>query len=149
MAAGAALKAEGYASSKSLSAYLDKAASLWPQVAVLDVVDDAPPVVLRGTKIHVTATVALAGLAPEEVRVECFRGPPDQQGRDPLARAHRNGAPRRRAGGPARGAWKFAAVANGNPDRPDRLLDPGFAQASRAGRPLRPGTGPLGVDPRA
>ena len=107
-----ALKAEGYASSKSLSAYLDRAASLWPQVAVLDVVDDAPPVVLRGTKIHVTATVALAGLAPEEVRVECFRGPltskgeirsPERIEMEPLAAEP----------GPGAGAWKFAAVANG------------------------------------
>jgi starch phosphorylase len=112
MAAGAALKAEGYASSKSLSAYLDRAASLWPQVAVLDVTDDAPPVVLRGTKINVTATVALAGLAPEEVRVECFRGPltskgeirsPERIEMEPLAAEP----------GPGAGAWKFAAVANG------------------------------------
>ena len=80
MAEGVRLKAEGYASSRSLSAYLDRAKSLWPSVAVIEMHDDAPPVIARGTKIHVETTVNLAGLTPDEVRVECYRGPLTSKG---------------------------------------------------------------------
>jgi starch phosphorylase len=80
MAAGKQLAGEGYASSRALSAYLDKAAAFWPSVAVVEMHDDAPPVVARGTKIQVDATVNLAGLGADEVRVECYRGPLTNKG---------------------------------------------------------------------
>jgi len=80
MAEGIKIKAEGYVSSRSLSTYIDKVKSLWPSVAVIDMGDDAPPVVTRGTKINVNATVNLAGLGAGEVRVECYRGPLTSKG---------------------------------------------------------------------
>ncbi len=80
MAAGLALRKEDYASSRSLAAYLEKLKAAWPSVSVSDMGDDAPPVVLRGTKIKVRAKVNLAGLNPEEVLVECYRGPTTSKG---------------------------------------------------------------------
>jgi len=108
MAEGTRLKAEGYASSKSLSSYLERAKSLWPSLAVLEVKDDAPPVILRGTKIHVEATVNLAGLLPEEVRVECYRGPLTSKGE--IQSPERTEMSPVSNEGPV---WKFAAIANG------------------------------------
>ncbi len=108
MAEGIKLKAEGYASSRSLSAYLDRAGSLWNSVAVLEIRDDAPPVIVRGTKIHVEATVNLAGLSPEEVRVECYRGPLTSKGeiqspeRTEMTAASNEGS-----------VWKYGAAVNG------------------------------------
>ncbi len=80
MAEGLRLKAEKYESARSLSAYLDKAKVAWPSVWVGEVSDDAPPVVARGTIMQVRAKVNLAGLSPEEVRVECYRGPLTSKG---------------------------------------------------------------------
>ncbi len=80
MAEGERLKAEHYESSRSLAAYLQKAYSQWPQISVLQVSDNAEPVIARGTHITVSASVNLAGLAPEEVRVECYRGKLNSQG---------------------------------------------------------------------
>ncbi|MFA6366578.1 MAG: alpha-glucan family phosphorylase [Candidatus Hydrogenedentales bacterium] len=108
MAEGIKLKAEGYASSRSLSAYLDRAGSLWNSVTVLELRDDASPVIVRGTKIHVEATVNLAGLSPEEVRVECYRGPLTSKGeiqspeRTEMTAASNEGS-----------VWKFGATVNG------------------------------------
>jgi starch phosphorylase len=108
MAEGQRLSAEGYASSRSLSAYLERASSLWPQVAVLDMKDDAPPVVARGAKINVEARVNLAGLSPEEVSVECYRGPLSSKGeiegpeRIEMSAASSEGQ-----------VWTYQAVANG------------------------------------
>ncbi|MDP2791192.1 MAG: alpha-glucan family phosphorylase [Rectinemataceae bacterium] len=108
MAEGSRLKAEGYASSKTLLGYLDRARSLWPQVAITEVRDDAPPVIVRGTKIHIEATVNLAGLSPDEVRVECYRGPLTSKGeieqpeRTEMVPVSQEGT-----------MWKFSAIANG------------------------------------
>ena len=108
MAEGVRLKAEGYASSRSLSAYLDKAKSFWPSVAVIEVRDDASPVIARGTKINVEATVNLAGLSPEEVHVECYRGPLTSKGEiqspecTEMSPVSNEGA-----------AWKYTAIVNG------------------------------------
>jgi starch phosphorylase len=108
MAEGIRLKAEGYVSSRSLSAYLDRANSLWPSVAIIDVRDDAPPVIVRGTKIHVDATVNLAGLSPDEVRVECYRGPLTSKG-DIQSPERTEMSPVSNEGS----VWKYQAIANG------------------------------------
>jgi starch phosphorylase len=108
MAEGVRLKAEGYASSRSLSSYLDKAKSLWPSVAVVEMRDDAPPVIARGTKIRVETTVNLAGLSPEEVRVECYRGPLTSKGEIE--------SPERTEMSPVSNedsVWKYEGIANG------------------------------------
>ena len=140
MAEGVRLKAEGYASSRSLSAYLDKAKSFWPSVAVIEVRDDASPVIARGTKINVEATVNLAGLSPEEVHVECYRGPPHQQGRDSIARVHRNVARLERGR-----RLEVYGDRQRQTHRPDRLFDQDTSQAPGIGRSLRAGTRPLGI----
>jgi starch phosphorylase len=70
--------------------------------------DDAPPVIFRGTKIHVEATVNLAGLLPEEVRVECYRGPLTSKGE--IQSPERTEMSPVSSEGPV---WKFAAIANG------------------------------------
>jgi starch phosphorylase len=80
MAAGLALRKEHYASSRSLAAYLEKLYAAWPSVSVGDMGDDAPPVVSRDTKIKVWTKVNLGGLSPEEVLVECYRGPITSKG---------------------------------------------------------------------
>jgi len=108
MAEGAKIKSEGYVSSRSLSAYIDRAQSLWPSVAVIDMKDDAPPVVTRGTRINVEATVNLAGLGADEVRVECYRGPLTSKGevRSPecteMSPVSNEGS-----------VWKYQALVNG------------------------------------
>jgi starch phosphorylase len=80
MAAGLALRKDAYASSRSLAAYLEKLYRAWPSVSVNDMSDDAAPVVSRGTKIKVQAKVNLGDLSPEEVLVECYRGPTTSKG---------------------------------------------------------------------
>ncbi len=108
MAASQKLAQEGYASSRALSAYLDRAATLWPSVAVVQMHDDAPPVIARGTKIRVAATVNLAGLGADEVRVECYRGPLTNKGeinspeRTEMSPVSNEGA-----------LWKYEAVVDG------------------------------------
>ena len=108
MAEGVKIKSEGYVSSRSLSAYIDRARSLWPSVAVIDMRDDAPPVVTRGTRINVEATVNLAGLGADEVRVECYRGPLTSEGevRSPecteMSPVSNEGS-----------VWKYQALVNG------------------------------------
>ncbi|MCE5256222.1 MAG: alpha-glucan family phosphorylase, partial [Spirochaetaceae bacterium] len=74
------LKAENYVSSRSLAAYIEKARRAWGNIAVLDISDDMSPVIARGTKITVQATVNLADLSPDEVCVECYRGPLTSKG---------------------------------------------------------------------
>jgi len=108
MAESVRLNAEGYASSRSLSAYLDKAKSLWPSVAVVEMHDDAPPVIARGTKINVETTVNLAGLSPDEVRVECYRGPLSSEG-EILSPERTEMSPVSNEGS----VWKYQSVANG------------------------------------
>lgn len=108
MAEGLALKADDYAASRSLSAYIDKAKTVWPALAVLDIKDNAPPVIMRGTQIKVEATVNLAGLSPDEVRVECYRGPLTSKGE--IASAERI---EMQAVSNEGAIWNYAALTNG------------------------------------
>jgi starch phosphorylase len=108
MAAGERLRMEDYASAKAVAAYCEKVRAQWPSVAILDMSDDASPVVPRGTKIAVEAAVNLAGLKPEEVRVEVYRGLLTSQGdigdpeRTEMAPISNDGE-----------VWKYKAVVNG------------------------------------
>ncbi|HNX72872.1 MAG TPA: alpha-glucan family phosphorylase [Spirochaetales bacterium] len=102
------LKAENYASSKSLAAFIEKAKQAWARVAVLDINDDAPPVIDRGTRITVQAKVELAGLSPDEALVECYRGPVTSKGeivhpeRTEMAAVSNEGT-----------VWHYSVVVNG------------------------------------
>ena len=80
MAKGVVLNKDGCEACKSLAAYIDRIKSVWHGVRVVSMTDDASPVVARGTKIAVVAKVDLAGLTPEEVLVECYRGPLSNKG---------------------------------------------------------------------
>jgi starch phosphorylase len=80
MAKGVALEKDGCEACKSLAAYIEKAKAVWHGIRVVSITDDASPVVARGTKIGVVARVDLAGLSPEEVLVECYRGPLSNKG---------------------------------------------------------------------
>ncbi len=108
MATSAGLAAEGYAPSKALAAYLDRAASVWDRVAVLSMSDDAPPVITRGTKINIRAQVDLAGLDPAEALVECYRGPLSSKGE--IEQPERVVMEPLSSDG---GVWTYGAVANG------------------------------------
>jgi len=108
MAEGIGLETRNYEPSRSLAAYLGKARAAWASVAVIDMKDDAAPVVARGTKISVEATVNLAGLSPEEVLVECYRGPLTSKGE--IAAPERT---EMEALSPEGNIWKYRALVNG------------------------------------
>jgi starch phosphorylase len=67
--------AEGFVPADRVAGYLDKARRAWPGVLIRDLIADAKPVMERGDFVKVRAFVELAGLTPEEVRVECYHGP--------------------------------------------------------------------------
>ncbi len=69
------MTAAGFVPADRIASYLDKVRRAWPGVQVRDLVSDARPVMERGDFINVRALVDLGGLAPEEVRVECYHGP--------------------------------------------------------------------------
>ncbi len=69
------MTAAGFVSADRLASYLDKARRAWPGVQIRDLVADAKPVMERGDFVNVRALVDLAGLSPDEVRVECYHGP--------------------------------------------------------------------------
>lgn len=69
-----ALEADGYKASVSLAAYIDKVRRAWQGVRIVEFKDDGAPVVSRGTTITVSVLVDLAGLSPDDVAVECYKG---------------------------------------------------------------------------
>ncbi len=77
---------EDFRRCRELAAYRRKLASSWPQVRVESM--SAPPAALFtvGERLQATARVALAGLAPEEVRVELYYGPLSSTGEIDQAR---------------------------------------------------------------
>ncbi|MEJ5183912.1 MAG: alpha-glucan family phosphorylase [Rectinemataceae bacterium] len=68
------LEQSNYQPSMSLASYLERIERSWPGVRIVDFSDDAPSVIERGSRITVDALVDLAGLNPEDVAVECYRG---------------------------------------------------------------------------
>jgi starch phosphorylase len=74
------LAAADFAPAKALSGYLDRLRSVWARVAVLELRNDAKPVMRSGDTVTVTATVDSAGLAPDELNVELFHGTLSSQG---------------------------------------------------------------------
>lgn len=73
--AARAIKADGYAQGRELAHWVDRVKGAWPSVRIAHVesggVDTAPSV---GDAVSVRAYVELAGLSPEDVRVEAVTG---------------------------------------------------------------------------
>jgi starch phosphorylase len=82
-------------------------------VAILSVRDDAEPVIARGAKIKVEVTARLAGLSPDEVTVECYRGPLSSKGEIEFPERTVM-VPEMSERDQADGVWTFSAVVNGS-----------------------------------
>jgi starch phosphorylase len=69
-----------FAEAKRTAAYLKRVTAAWPNVAVQHLESNARPVMQRGDPVTVTACVRLAGLSPDDVRVELYHGGISNQG---------------------------------------------------------------------
>lgn len=71
--------ADSYAPARELADYCRRVRAAWPHVAVTDVDSTGlPDVPLLGSELTLTATVELAGLRPDEVRVQAMLGRVDE-----------------------------------------------------------------------
>jgi starch phosphorylase len=68
------LRADGFARARALAAWKDRVRKAWGGVQVLRLEGDGTVEPLGGQR-RVEAVVALAGLRPDDVRVECVHGP--------------------------------------------------------------------------
>lgn len=68
------LAREDFIPAGRLADYVDRLRASWPGVRIVDFSSDARHVMERGEKVLVRALVDLAGLSPDEVRVECYHG---------------------------------------------------------------------------
>jgi len=91
-------EADGYAEARALSAWSGRVRAVWPGVRVSSVESPGDHAVLRrGSELTVRADVHLAGLAPDDVRVEVVHGTPDadnelrQPARTPMRRVSGDG----------------------------------------------------------
>jgi len=74
------LQKSNYSEAKALSAYLEKLGSVWKNIRITSMDSTARPVMQRGDTLQVNALVQLAGLNPDEVRVELYHGAISNQG---------------------------------------------------------------------
>jgi glycogen phosphorylase len=77
---------EDFRRCRELAAYRRKLLSCWPQVRVEAVSVPPAAIFTVGERLAATARVALAGLSPEEVRVELYYGPISSTGEIDQAR---------------------------------------------------------------
>ncbi|XAL99993.1 alpha-glucan family phosphorylase [Phycisphaeraceae bacterium D3-23] len=75
-----ALMADGLEKSVARSAQKDKLRAAWPSVKFVSVNTQGDVPIQQGQPMHIEAAVALAGLAPEDVRVQALVGPLDDAG---------------------------------------------------------------------
>jgi starch phosphorylase len=80
------LGGEDFRRCRELAAYRRKLASSWPEVRVEAVSSPPAAIFTVGERLAATARVALAGLAPTEVRVELYYGPLSSTGEIDQAR---------------------------------------------------------------
>ena len=69
------LEGEDFRRCRELASYRRKLLASWPQVRVESVSSPPSAIYTVGERLAATARVALAGLSPEEVRVELYYGP--------------------------------------------------------------------------
>ncbi len=74
------LEKEGYASARSIAAYLARAKAAWPAVSVSELRTDARPVMELGEPVTIRAVVDLGGLEPAEACVQLYHGALSSQG---------------------------------------------------------------------
>ncbi len=68
------LVADGLAASKDALVWRDRVSESWPRVSIVSVSDDAGARSLAGSRIRLTAKVALDGLGTSDVRVQALLG---------------------------------------------------------------------------
>lgn len=99
---GATLSADDYAKAKELAAWRKRVAEAWPQVTLT-----AEPLVEKrshvGDELEISATIDLAGLNPDDVKVEVVYGPEAEALQTQLGRASMELVPSAGAAGAATG----------------------------------------------
>lgn len=99
---GATLSADDYAKAKELAAWRKRVAEAWPQVTLT-----AEPLVEKrshvGDELEISATIDLAGLNPDDVKVEVVYGPEAEALQTQLGRATMELVPSAGAAGAATG----------------------------------------------
>ena len=73
---------DDYAESKALAAYMTRLKSAWNGIHITGIESNARPVMQRGDSLTVSAHIELAGLSPNEVRVELYHGAVSNQSQD-------------------------------------------------------------------
>jgi starch phosphorylase len=81
-----AFAAEGYASARELSSYLQRLRKAWAQVKVESLSAPAERMYKVGEHMEVSARVNLDGLSPQDLRVELYLGPVSSSGQIEHAR---------------------------------------------------------------
>ncbi|MDR1211947.1 MAG: alpha-glucan family phosphorylase [Spirochaetaceae bacterium] len=71
---------DDFSEAKSVAAYIQKLRHAWGSLRINRVESNARPVMHRGDALTVTASIELAGLSPDELRVELFHGTVSNQG---------------------------------------------------------------------
>jgi starch phosphorylase len=71
---------DDFVEAKSIAAYIQKLRSAWGSLRINRVESNARPVMHRGDPLTVIASIELAGLNPDELRVELFHGTVSNQG---------------------------------------------------------------------
>jgi len=69
-----ALSDNGLSAARALTEWKHKVREQWPRVGVVELTETGSTEVPVGTPLHVRAVLALAGLTPEDVRVELYHG---------------------------------------------------------------------------
>lgn len=110
MASAKAMEAAGFVPARELSDYLDRLRLNWNSMRIVELRDNAAPVVTRGTKLEVEALVELGKLSPDDVLVECYRGQLDAKGEIVLAERTEMRSAAKREGS----LWRYVATVNGS-----------------------------------
>jgi len=70
----AALRKDSFADARKMSAWSQKVSQAWPDVSFLEIGAGPEPSIISGQQFPMRAVVNLAGLTPEDVRVEAIVG---------------------------------------------------------------------------
>ncbi len=74
------ISADSFSMAKRLHAWKGRLAAAWPHVRITDLVVDHPDHVVVGQQVGVRCHVHLAGLSPDDVKVQALSGPVDVHG---------------------------------------------------------------------
>ncbi|MDR1127322.1 MAG: alpha-glucan family phosphorylase, partial [Treponema sp.] len=65
---------DGYTEAKSIAAYMTKLNQAWNQLKIINIESSVKPVMQRGDSLTVKASIDLASLTPDEIKVELYHG---------------------------------------------------------------------------